>query len=123
MSTGKKTYLKKIKNCFSIPTKNEKAFLKKLIVDLSFYEQENPQANYDDYINKFGKPEELVSSYYTNYDNELNLIQKINFKRISYAFLVLALIATVSFVCVLLNINHNAEQHYISLKEVAITEN
>lgn len=86
---GKKKYIAEVKKAFQNIGKNEKKYLNTLKLRI----EENDSDNFDDLVQNFGDPKELVSAYYENVDNA-DLLKKINYKKyIRYIFITILMLA------------------------------
>lgn len=62
-------------------TNEEKSYLHKLKKFIERYDTLHPHVTYDHYLEKFGEPQEVVSSYYIHIDHSL-IIEKMKVKKI-----------------------------------------
>ena len=81
MNKDAQKYYKTIYRMFPEHTKEEKAYLHKLKKFIERYDTLYPHATYDHYLEKFGEPQEVVSSYYMHIDHSL-IIEKMKVKKI-----------------------------------------
>lgn len=63
-------YYKQIHHRFPILSQQEKRFLHFFKNHLKDYESHHPHLEYDDFINHFGKPEDIISAYYEHIESE-----------------------------------------------------
>ncbi len=93
MSTNKK-YYNDIVRIFPIHSKKEKLYLQNLKEEINEYEN----VAYDDLVNEFGSPIDVVKAYYDTIDSQY-LLKKIKTKRIIEVscILIIVLVMIVSF--------------------------
>lgn len=113
----KKIYMKELRSRLPYIGANEKKSLLTLENEIEQFISET--TTFDDLIQHFGAPEELVSYYMEEY-SENDLTKKIKYKKllvamISIAILILIIIIIINYV--------NAEQSYINREKEIITEN
>lgn len=77
MMTVNKRYYRDVKKLFPIYAKKERFYLKQLKEQINEYDD----ATYDELVNNFGDPIEIVKSYYETV-NSRYLLKRINLKRI-----------------------------------------
>lgn len=106
-------YYKDIYRMFPEHTHEEKNFLHQLEDFIQRYDTLHPDAQYDHYIEKFGEPQEIVSSYYKRVDNTL-VIEKMKAKKIIKRA---SIILLVSFIIFMLWISYTRYQEYQYTKE------
>lgn len=70
-------YLKQCRSFFPIYGKQEKKYLRNLKIQLQEYLFEFPNATYDDFIQHFGPPSDIIIDYYNNIDCT-KLLHKMN---------------------------------------------
>ena len=68
-------------------TKKEKFYLNELKKHLNEYLDDHPQCSYDDIVQQFGEPKDIVVNYIQNSD-ENNLIKRMKLKSIIQKFLI-----------------------------------
>ena len=88
-----KKYIKNIWTIMPMHTKKEKFYLNELkkleilYVDNYEYLDDHPQCSYDDIVQQFGEPKDIVVNYIQNSD-ENNLIKRMKLKSIIQKFLI-----------------------------------
>lgn len=70
MRSSKDRYSGEIKVLFPVYGKAEKDFLKQLVVRINEFSNDNEEAEYEDYLEEFGMPKEIVSAYYESIEFE-----------------------------------------------------
>ena len=85
-----KKYIKNIWTIMPMHTKKEKFYVSELKKHLNEYLDDHPQCSYDDIVQQFGEPKDIVVEYIQSSD-ENDLIKKNeikdNFTKISYILL------------------------------------
>ena len=89
-------YLKNCKRLFPIYGSYERQFLKKLKNQIVNYMEENKEASYQDIVEQFGTPTEVVISYYDNVDEEA-LLRKTNLEKHVRVFLAVLILLVITF--------------------------
>lgn len=82
-----KKYIKNIWTIMPMHTKKEKFYLNELKKHLNEYLDDHPQCSYDDIVQQFGEPKDIVVNYIQNSD-ENNLIKRMKLKSIIQKFLI-----------------------------------
>ena len=77
-----KKYIKNIWTIMPMHTKKEKFYLNELKKHLNEYLDDHPQCSYDDIVQQFGEPKDIVVNYIQNSDENNEI--KINYTKISY---------------------------------------
>lgn len=118
-------YYKDISTLLPIRGSNEKRYLNDFKKTLNEFSDEMPNASYEDIINEFGEPKDVVISYLNNC-NEDYLINKLKIRSIVFKT---SIIVTVISICLclvysyLFIIGYNeAKQQRITTTETTITE-
>ena len=82
-----KKYIKNIWTIMPMHTKKEKFYLNELKKHLNEYLDDHPQCSYDDIVQQFGDPKDIVVDYIQN-SNENELIKRMKLKSIIQRFLI-----------------------------------
>ena len=82
-----KKYIKNIWTIMPMHTKKEKFYLNELKKHLNEYLDDHPQCSYDDIVQQFGEPKDIVVNYIQNSD-ENGLIKRMKLKSIIQKFLI-----------------------------------
>lgn len=82
-----KKYIKNIWTIMPMHTKKEKFYLNELKKHLNEYVDDHPQCSYDDIVQQFGDPKDIVVDYIQN-SNENELIKRMKLKSIIQRFLI-----------------------------------
>lgn len=101
-------YYKAIYHMFPEHTHEETNFLRQLEDLIQRYDYLHPDAQYEHYIEEFGEPQEIVSSYYKRIDNIL-VIEKMKAKKVIKRT---SIILLVSFIIFMLWISYTRYQEY-----------
>lgn len=92
-------YLYECKILLPLHRKEEKTFLKRLKENINEYSMEKENITYEDIIDRFGKPTEVVNSYIADLDSE-DIIKNLNKRRVFKLFMLvitgIVLIASIS---------------------------
>ena len=121
-----KKYIKNICTIMPMHTKKEKFYLNELKKHLNEYLDDHPQCSYDDIVQQFGEPKDIVVEYIQNSD-ENDLIKRMKLKSILQKFLIF-----ISVICTILAIwfgvlwydyMQNEKDSIIYDVETSITEN
>lgn len=91
-----KKYLKNCKCLFPVYGRHERQYIKHLECHIQEYLLEHDNCTYDDLVEQFGSPTEIVGSYYRSTDNN-SLLEKINFVRYVRLFMVIVISAVLLF--------------------------
>lgn len=113
MNKDAQKYYKKIYNTFPEHTVEEKNFLQQLENYIKKYDALHPDTHYEQYIEQFGEPQEIVASYYKRIDNTL-VIEKMKARKLIKRF---SIILLVSFVIFMLWISYLRFKEYQVVKE------
>lgn len=98
MKSSKDRYSGEIKVLFPIFGKAEKDFLKKLVVRIDEFTNDHEDASYENFIEEFGMPTEIVSAYYESIDFEY-LLHKMKVRNMIKKVLLIIMTILVS-VCI-----------------------
>ena len=82
-----KKYIKNIWTIMPMHTKKEKFYVSELKKHLNEYLDDHPQCSYDDIVQQFGEPKDIVVNYIQNSD-ENDLIKRMKLKSIIQKFLI-----------------------------------
>lgn len=82
-------YYHQIDKTFPLHNSHEKEFLKLLKNRLYEYENQKPNASYEDYINHFGLPEDIIIFFYQHYDHHYVITHMKSRKIIKYCSLII----------------------------------
>ncbi len=96
MNKNAQKYYKTIYHMFPEHTHEEKSYLHKLKKFIERYDQLHPEATYEYYLEEFGEPQEVVSSYYIHIDHSL-IIEKMKVKRLIKIATILLVTSFLSF--------------------------
>lgn len=88
-------YYKNIKTLLPINGKAEKQYLTGFKNNLSEFSQENPNASYQEIIDEFGEPKDIIISYLDNCDEDY-IFKKLNTRNIVFK---LSKIITIIAIC------------------------
>lgn len=89
-----KKYVKQLKLYFPYKGKQERLFIKRLQQNIKEYQDDFPDASFEDLVSQFGNPKEICVNYYYELDN-YNLIKKLKFKKhICYLSIIIMMIAS-----------------------------
>lgn len=75
-----KTYIRKIKTLFPVMGKSERSFIKPIKTNVDDFLTDAPDSNLEDLYKEFGKPEDVINSYYTTVDTD-NVIRRIKISK------------------------------------------
>ena len=81
MKKEAKTYYSEICKLFPIHRKKEKQYLAELKDLINEFCEDDSQSSYDDYVNEFGTPIDIVTSYYQTLETK-DLVKEANKKKI-----------------------------------------
>ena len=90
-----KTYIRKIKTLFPIMGKSERNFIKPLKTNVNDFLADNPNSNLEDLYKEFGKPEDVINSYYTTIDTN-NIIKRIKISKYIKSLTIILIICLLS---------------------------
>lgn len=82
-----KKYIKNIWTIMPMHTKKEKIYISELKKHLNEYVDDHPQCSYDDIVQQFGVPKDIVVDHIQN-SNENELIKRMKLKSIIQKFLI-----------------------------------
>ena len=86
-----KEYISEIKTLFPIKTKKEKAYLKNLEIDVNSYCEETGVTSKQELYDNYGKPLDVVNSYFSSVETEY-LVKKLKISKYIKAAIVTILI-------------------------------
>ena len=109
MMTVNKRYYRDVKKLFPIYAKKERFYLKQLKEQINEYDD----ATYDELVNNFGDPIEIVKSYYETV-NSRYLLKRINLKRIITMTCILVLMLSTLYLGYRTYSLHEAVQNFQS---------
>lgn len=85
-------YIRRCKQLFPVYGKYERQFLKRLQQEVNEHITQNPNLTYEELVNQFGSPKDIVVGYYDTIDDAY-LLNKLNFvKTIRRFSLVIAML-------------------------------
>lgn len=96
MNKNARKYYKSIYRMFPEHTTEEKEYLYKLQKYIERYDQLHPETTYEYYLERFGEPQDIVSSYYARVDNTL-IIEKMKIKKVVKITCIILLISFILF--------------------------
>ena len=118
-------YKNNILSLMPLKTKKEKNYVKDYMVSVNEFCMEFPNANYDDIVENFGEPRNVVVAYLKECD-ENYLLKNINFRNIikkTMSSIVIIILCIALVATYLLYKGYNdAKDSYISREEVFIEE-
>lgn len=79
--SDRKKYYRNVKRLFPVHGKKEKAFLHEINEQIIEYENDHPHATYQEIVNQFGTPIDIVISYYQTIDSDY-ILRKMNIRKI-----------------------------------------
>lgn len=91
-SSAMKQYLKDVRTVLPCYGKQERAFIKYLKQQLTDHIEENPSITYDDLIQKFGHPANLIADYYQSSDEDL-LVHRLKIRKYFYSVIIACVLA------------------------------
>ena len=115
----KKKYIQNLKNQFHAIGKNERIYLNGLIDRINYFDSLNIELTYEDYLEEFGLPEEIISEYYENSDNT-NLLRKIKWTKYIKMIFYVSVVALLIFVFFLAKTHIEAQNSYAHHDEIII---
>lgn len=74
------TYIKKIKTLFPLMGKSERNFIKAIRINVNDFLADAPNSSLEDLYKEFGKPEDVINSYYVSVDTD-NIIKRIKISK------------------------------------------
>ena len=119
MSKLCKTYIKKIKTLFPIMGKSERNFIKPLKTNVDDFLVDNPNSNLEDLYKEFGKPEDVVNSYYLSTDTN-NIIKRIKVSKYIKTLVIALIICLLSLTA--LHFYILSEEHRVFMEEQIYSE-
>lgn len=87
-----KQYIKDVKTVLPCYGKQEKAFVKYLKQQLTDYMEQKPLITYNDLVNEFGYPANLIADYYQSSDEDA-LIHKLKIRKYFYSVIIAGILA------------------------------
>lgn len=118
-------YYKTIKRLFPLHQREEKMFLYYLKNSLEYYSHQYSDMTYDDYVETFGNPYDIVSSYYEHIESDYVINQMKSRKTIKNLLLVFltVFILTVTYYSVIYFQQNKEEiEHQVYYEETTITD-
>lgn len=106
MNKAAKKYYQTIYRLFPDHSIEERHYLVRFKEYIRLYDQLHPDTTYEQYIEKFGEPQDVVSSYYVRIDNSIVISKMKSQKFIKSAiciFLVSFIILAMSFIYIRYN--------------------
>lgn len=91
-SSVEKQYIKDVKTVLPCYGKQEKAFIKYLNQQLTDYSEQQSDVTYNDLVNEFGYPVNLIADYYQSCD-EATLIHKLKIRKYFYSVIIAGIFA------------------------------
>lgn len=91
-SAAVKQYIKDVKTVLPCYGKQEKAFVKYLKQQLTDYMEQKPLITYNDLVNEFGYPANLIADYYQSSDED-TLIHKLKIRKYFYSVIIAGILA------------------------------
>lgn len=91
-SSAMKQYIKDVRTVLPCYGKQERAFIKYLKQQLTDHIEENPSITYDDLIQKFGHPANLIADYYQSSDEDL-LVHRLKIRKYFYSVIIACVLA------------------------------
>lgn len=92
MMTANKRYYRDVKRLFPIYAKKERLYLKQLKEQINEYDE----VSYDELVNNFGNPIDIVKSYYETINGQY-LLKRMNLKRIITMTCILVLMLSILY--------------------------
>lgn len=125
MRSSKDRYSGEIKVLFPVYGKAEKDFLKQLVVRINEFSNDNEEAEYEDYLEEFGMPKEIVSAYYESIEFEY-LLHKMKvrnmIKKAVFIIMTILTLLCIWFFCLFYIGYIDSNDSIITHKEITITE-
>ena len=114
-------YIKNVKKLFELSSKDERSYLEDLKNRVMDFSEDFPLADYNDYVEHFGDPKDILILYYEHTDTDM-LIRRIKVRK--YLILILTIITVFSvFMSILLFRSYlDGKNSYIDREEVIIEE-
>lgn len=116
---SKKKYIRNLKNQFHAIGKNEHIYLNGLIGRVNYFDSLNPEATYNDYLEEFGLPEDIITEYYENVGNT-NLIRKIKWTKYIKMLFYISIVISIVFILFLAKLHVEAQNAYAHHDEIII---
>lgn len=124
MSKLCKAYINKIKFLFPIMGKSEKQYIKTLRLNIEDFLESSSEISIDVLYKEFGKPEDIVNSYYENTDTEkiIKRIKTSKYIKICISAVSICLLISTLVFCYTLYSQHKAllEESFIYSEEITI---
>lgn len=116
-----KKYLNDVKKEFQNLGKQEKAYLKNLEKQLTSFSNECKEQSYDAYVDNFGRPEEIVASFYESMEYT-DLKKKFTYKKFIIGMFVSIMIVALLAVAYIYveyrkGLNQNIDQIEVTIQE------
>lgn len=125
MRSSKDRYSGEIKVLFPVYGKAEKDFLKQLVVRINEFSNDNEEAEYEDYLEEFGMPKEIVSAYYESIEFEY-LLHKMKvrnmIKKAVFIIMTILTLLCIWFSCLFYIGYIDSKENKITETEITITE-
>lgn len=119
----KKSYMKKIRQCFPIYGKKEREYLKDLDIYIDEYMNHNPEISNEDIIREFGPPSNVAAEYILGVD-EKYLFKKLRtarFIKIFISILIVLMLLYNTYISYLVYLDYKDALNYqISTEEIVI---
>lgn len=98
-----KKYIKSCKRLFPVYGKYEKQFLNKIKQQINEYVEAFPNTTYEELIDQFGSPKDVVISYYENVDDDYllkktNLVKTLRVFCVSFTFFLICFFGYRSYI-------------------------
>lgn len=113
-----KQYFKQIKLLLPIYSKDEKIFMKDLQQSMQDYIEEHPACTYEDIVDHFEEPADVVHNYISSLD-QFQLCKRISLKRTVRNAIVIVVIAVIAALCIRTALIYDV---YKEAKETIITQ-
>ncbi|MEG0275576.1 MAG: DUF6120 family protein [Coprobacillus sp.] len=97
MNKVSRQFYNKIHRLFPLLGNEEKQFLNKFKEHLEIYETKYPSQTYDDYLEYFGNPKDIISTYYEHIESEYIVTHMKSRKIIKYL--------SITFICVFIAVS------------------
>lgn len=114
-----KTYIRKIKTLFPVMGKSERSFIKPIKTNVDDFLTDAPDSNLEDLYKEFGKPEDVINSYYTTVDTD-NVIRRIKISKYIKILIITLTICLLSLTILRFYILYDG--HQVFLKEQIYSE-
>lgn len=90
-------YIRRCKQLFPVYGKYERQFLKRLQQEVNEHITQNPNLTYEELVNQFGSPKDIVVGYYDTIDDAY-LLKKLNFVKTIRRFSLVIVMLVVLFI-------------------------